>query len=105
MMDSDIVRWATAIPDNLPLKLSVWAASLLGPAGRVPPSADYPVMAFLAIFENHERRLTDRGIVDAFMESFEWFRTHSELDGWKVRIGMVHLLTDPTDFRHFRLTS
>jgi hypothetical protein len=105
MIDSDIVRWATAIPDNFPLKLSAWAASLLGPAGRVPPSADYPVMAFLAIFESRERRLTDSGIVDAFIESFEWFRSHSELDEWKVSIGMVHLRTDPADFHHFRLMS
>lgn len=80
---SEIVRWATAIPDNLPLDLSALAVMLRGSSNKVPPSTEYAIMAFLAIFERPERRLTDEGIFDSLKEGFPWFKTHSENDFWK----------------------
>lgn len=85
-IDSDIVRWATAIPHNLPLNLSALAVMLRGSADKVPPVSEYPVMAFLAIYESPGRRLTDEAVIDALQKSFSWFSTHSDADFWKVRI-------------------
>lgn len=86
MIDSDIVHWATAIPGNLPLKLSAWAASLPGPSGRMPPATEYPIMVFLAIFGSPERRLTDEGIFGALIEVFECLRPRGGRDSWKVDV-------------------
>jgi len=97
MIDSEIVRWATAIPDNLPLNLSALSFMLPGSADKVPPTTEYATMAFLAIFEVPERRLTDEEIFEALEASFAWFRRHSEDSSWKVRIEAVYVATDPSD--------
>ena len=94
--DSDIMRWATAIPDHLPLTLSALAMILPGPGDRVPPTTEYPLMASLAIFQCPERRLTDEGVLDALVENLSWFRIHSEDDVWKVRIGIVSIVISLT---------
>jgi len=84
-IDSEIVRWATAIPDNLPLNLSALPV-MLRSANEAPPPTEYAIMAFLAIFETPEKRLTDEGIFGALKDGFTWFRTHSEDDFWKRQV-------------------
>jgi hypothetical protein len=86
MIDSDIVRWATAIPDNLPLNLSALGVILRSSADRMPPITEYATMAFLAIFESPGRRLTDKELLDALKDGFAGFRSHSEMDFWKCDV-------------------
>jgi hypothetical protein len=85
-MDSDIVRWATAIPDKFPLNLSGLAATWPGIDDRVPQPVDYPLIALLAIFGSPGGRLTDVGMAETLVKCFRWFRKHSGVDHWKVRI-------------------
>jgi hypothetical protein len=94
VIDSDIVRWATGIPDRLPLTLVAFATILPGPPDGEPPVTEYPLMALLAIFQCPERRLTEEGIFSTFIECFPWFRTRREDVVWKVRTAIVGIAAD-----------
>jgi hypothetical protein len=59
-------------------------------------------MAFLAIFESPGRRLTDKELLDALKDGFAGFRSHSEMDFWKVCIGTARIATDPPDLCYFQ---
>jgi hypothetical protein len=84
----DIVHWMTKIPGNLPLMLSTLPIILPSPRAGVPPIEQYPLMAYLAIFESPMKQLTDKGIFIAFIRSFKWFGSRSHRNYWKVRIRM-----------------
>jgi hypothetical protein len=97
IIDSDIVRWATGIPDSLPLTLSALATILPGPPDREPLTTEYPLMALLAIFQCPEQRLTDEGIFNTFIECLQWFRTHQEDVVWKH--GLIKYMLSDTRFK------
>ncbi|KIM85067.1 hypothetical protein PILCRDRAFT_817906 [Piloderma croceum F 1598] len=97
VIDSDIVRWATGIPDNLPLTLSALATIRPGPPNREPPTTEYPLMASLAIFQCPERRLTEEGIFSTFIECLQWFKTHREDVVWKH--GLIEYMSSDIRFK------
>jgi hypothetical protein len=102
IIDSDIVHWATGIPDSLPLTLSTLATMLPDSPDREPPTTEYLRMASLAIFQCSERRLTEEGIFSIFIECLQWFRIHRDDVVWKVRTAIISIMTDLPDLRYFQ---